>query len=101
MPPSPASYALPTPPLAASRPRADGARVPRRGSGEFAARTWFLYAIGSLILAGLLSLLLVFGRLPFLAPLFTDAVSCIKRADLDLTLRGLYAVYRLNAKTNR
>lgn len=36
-----------------------------------------------------------------LAPLFTDAVSCIKRADLDLTLRGLYAVYRLNAKKDR
>ena len=32
-----------------------------------------------------------------LAPLFTDAVACIKHADLDLTLRGLYAVYRLNA----
>ena len=36
-----------------------------------------------------------------LAPLFTDAVACIKRADLDLTLRGLYAVYRLNAKKDR
>ena len=36
-----------------------------------------------------------------LAPLFTDAVACIKHADLDLTLRGLYAVYRLNAKRDR
>lgn len=36
------------------------------------ARAWFLLAIGSLVLAGVLSLLLVLGRLPFLAPLFTD-----------------------------
>ena len=36
-----------------------------------------------------------------LAPLFADATACIKRADLDLTLRGLYAVYRLNAKKGR
>ena len=36
-----------------------------------------------------------------LAPLFTDATACIKGADLDLTLRGLYSVYRLNAKKNR
>jgi len=37
-----------------------------------AARAWFLVAIGSLVLAGLLSLLLVVGRLPFLGWLFTD-----------------------------
>lgn len=37
-----------------------------------AARGWFLFAIGSLVLAGLLSLLLVVGRLPFLGWLFTD-----------------------------
>ncbi|MSP79642.1 MAG: type III pantothenate kinase [Rhodospirillales bacterium] len=36
-----------------------------------------------------------------LAPLFADATACIKGADLDLTLRGLYSVYRLNAKKNR
>jgi len=35
-----------------------------------------------------------------LAPLFSDAVPCIKRADLDLTLRGLYAIYRRNAPRN-
>lgn len=33
-----------------------------------------------------------------LAPLFTDATECIHHADLDLTLRGLYAVWRRNAK---
>jgi type III pantothenate kinase len=33
-----------------------------------------------------------------LAPLFADAVPCIKRADLELTLRGLLAVYRLNRR---
>ena len=37
-----------------------------------AARSWFVLAIGSLVLAGLLSLLLVIGRLPFLGWLFTD-----------------------------
>ena len=36
------------------------------------ARGWFLFAIGSLVLAGLLSLTLVIGRLPFLGWLFTD-----------------------------
>ncbi|MEO6995553.1 MAG: hypothetical protein ABI273_18255 [Lacunisphaera sp.] len=43
------------------------------GGGENrAARGWFLVAVGSLVLAGLLSLLLVVGRLPFLGWLFTD-----------------------------
>lgn len=41
-------------------------------AGLWPARGWFLIAIGSLVLAGVLSLLLVLGRLPFLAPLFTD-----------------------------
>jgi len=36
------------------------------------ARRWFLFAVGSLVLAGLLSLTLVVGRLPFLGWLFTD-----------------------------
>lgn len=42
------------------------------GTGIWAARGWFLLAVGSLVLAGLLSLLLVVGRLPFLGWLFTD-----------------------------
>ncbi len=37
-----------------------------------AARGWFAFGIGSLVLAGLLSLMLVVGRLPFLGWLFTD-----------------------------
>ncbi|MBI2814025.1 MAG: hypothetical protein HYX71_07055 [Opitutae bacterium] len=40
--------------------------------GYSPAQGWFLFAIGSLVLAGLLSLLLVVGRLPFLGWLFTD-----------------------------
>ncbi len=40
--------------------------------GNAPARRWFLFAIGSLVLAGLLSLTLVMGRLPFLSWLFTD-----------------------------
>lgn len=42
------------------------------GAGIAPARGWFLIAIGSLVLAGLLSLMLVIGRLPFLGWLFTD-----------------------------
>lgn len=42
------------------------------GIGTVAARGWFLLAIGSLVFAGLLSLMLVIGRLPFLGWLFTD-----------------------------
>lgn len=49
--------------------RAERARVVE---GMGAARGWFLFAIGSLVLAGLLSLTLVIGRLPFLGWLFTD-----------------------------
>jgi cytochrome c oxidase subunit I len=41
-------------------------------TGNAPARGWFLFAIGSLVLAGLLSLTLVIGRLPFLGWLFTD-----------------------------
>ena len=41
-------------------------------AGNASARGWFLLAIGSLVLAGLLSLMLVVGRLPFLGWLFTD-----------------------------
>jgi len=42
------------------------------GNGTGPARGWFLFAVGSLVLAGLLSLMLVVGRLPFLGWLFTD-----------------------------
>lgn len=64
-----------------------GAGAGRR-AGTAIARTWFLFAIGSLVLAGLLSLLLVLGRLPFLAPFFTDPLF-FKRAlvvHVDLAL---------------
>ena len=49
-----------------------GLTAARRGPGISPAQGWFLFAIGSLVLAGLLSLLLVIGRLPFLGWLFTD-----------------------------
>ena len=42
------------------------------GAASGGARRWFLFAVGSLVLAGLLSLTLVVGRLPFLGWLFTD-----------------------------
>lgn len=72
MPPSAATSPASTPgPLgafAALRPGAPAAAQ----AGIGLARTWFTFAIGSLVLAGLLSLVLVLGRLPPLAPLFTD-----------------------------
>ncbi|MBP6508046.1 MAG: hypothetical protein KA257_10830 [Opitutaceae bacterium] len=57
-----------------SPPAVQVARVERgRDATDMAAaRGWFLFAIGSLVLAGLLSLTLVIGRLPFLSWLFTD-----------------------------
>jgi cytochrome c oxidase subunit 1 len=71
MPPPAASL---TPPVALAVPiPAAGSRaalIP--GPDLRPARGWFLFAIGSLVLAGLLSLMLVIGRLPFLAWLFTD-----------------------------
>jgi cytochrome c oxidase subunit 1 len=48
------------------------APAPEDTTADAAARGWFRYAVGSLVLAGLLSLLLVVGRLPFLGWLFTD-----------------------------
>ncbi len=53
-------------PIGGSRDQAES------GAGNAPARGWFLFAVGSLVLAGLLSLLLVVGRLPFLGWLFTD-----------------------------
>lgn len=55
-----------------------------------AARSWFLFAIGSLVLAGLLSLTLVVGRLPFLGWLFTDPLffkrALVVHVDLAMVL---------------
>lgn len=76
----------------AALPATASASAPRASTASAAplapARRWFAYAIGSLVLAGLLSLLLVLGRLPFLAPLFTDPLF-FKRAlvvHVDLAL---------------
>ena len=80
--PAPLRYNCAMPPPAATVP--SGARfAPRHpdaapsaasvsASALQPARGWFLFAIGSLVLAGLLSLMLVVGRLPFLGWLFTD-----------------------------
>ena len=81
-----APAALPLAPASVA-PLPAAAAADRTGA-PFAARCWFLFAIGSLVLAGLLSLLLVVGRLPFLAPLFTDPLF-FKRAlvvHVDLAL---------------
>lgn len=43
-----------------------------RGALPAAARHWTLLAVGSLVVAGLLSLSVVVGRLPAIAPLITD-----------------------------
>lgn len=64
---APAAVPLATPTFAPPPAvAAAGSRFPA------AARGWFAFGIGSLVLAGLLSLLLVVGRLPFLGWLFTD-----------------------------
>ena len=71
---------MPPPAVASSRSAAlavlsrtaEPRAVAGTGSGLQPARGWFLFAIGSLVLAGLLSLMLVIGRLPFLGWLFTD-----------------------------
>lgn len=81
---APAAFSL-APASAAPLP---AAAAEARAGAPFAARCWFLFAIGSLVLAGLLSLLLVVGRLPFLAPFFTDPLF-FKRAlvvHVDLAL---------------
>lgn len=69
----------------ASARAADAAPSP---AGIAISRVWFAFAIGSLVLAGLLSLLLVIGRLPFLSGIFTDPLF-FKRAlvvHVDLAL---------------
>jgi hypothetical protein len=82
MPSSSATLLRPTPGLAV-RPAATGT-----DASVAVARVWFLFAVGSLVLAGLLSLLLVVGRLPFLGAVFTDPLF-FKRAlvvHVDLAL---------------
>jgi cytochrome c oxidase subunit 1 len=59
----------PATPITLSAPPTD--QVAGRAA-ETDARRWFGLALGSLVLAGLLSLMLVIGRLPFLGWLFTD-----------------------------
>jgi cytochrome c oxidase subunit 1 len=72
MPPSPATLSRYSR-IAFPRRESSIATVRATAPGSFtAARAWFLLAIGSLVLAGLLSLMLVVGRLPFLGWLFTD-----------------------------
>ena len=61
-----------THPAVLAAPSVAGPRTDAATGGTGPARAWFLFAIGSLVLAGLLSLLLVVGRLPFLGWLFTD-----------------------------
>ena len=71
MPPSTAIYS----PGARFTPGSVAAALPiplAQSGGMQSAKGWFLFAIGSLVLAGLLSLTLVVGRLPFLGWLFTD-----------------------------
>jgi cytochrome c oxidase subunit I len=69
MPPPVASLPRPSV-LETSRPCAGLTDAAVEGNAP--ARGWFLLAVGSLVLAGLLSLTLVVGRLPFLGWLFTD-----------------------------
>lgn len=86
MPPSTASLA----PAPAASVASGVARPTERATDlrVSIARGWFLFAIGSLVLAGMLSLLLVVGRLPFLGAVFTDPLF-FKRAlvvHVDLAL---------------
>ncbi|WP_415909645.1 hypothetical protein [Oleiharenicola sp. Vm1] len=87
MPPHPATLsAASASPLLDTTVRRLGARA--TDLRVSVARGWFLFAIGSLVLAGLLSLLLVVGRLPFLGAVFTDPLF-FKRAlvvHVDLAL---------------
>lgn len=81
------------PPTTASLTHAPAPAAPSQAANAHAlgvsiARGWFLFAVGSLVLAGLLSLLLVVGRLPFLGAIFTDPLF-FKRAlvvHVDLAL---------------
>ncbi len=87
MPPHPATLtAAPATPLLDATTRRLGAHA--TDLRVSISRGWFLFAIGSLVLAGLLSLLLVVGRLPFLSAIFTDPLF-FKRAlvvHVDLAL---------------
>ncbi len=71
MPPPAASF-TPHPTITSVFPSAGSRPVTSSLTDSAPARGWFLLAVGSLVLAGLLSLLLVVGRLPFLGWLFTD-----------------------------
>jgi len=69
----PPTVSLTSPSALAPVFRSTDSHAPAARRADFApAQGWFHLAIGSLVLAGLLSLLLVVGRLPFLGWLFTD-----------------------------
>jgi hypothetical protein len=72
MPPPVAILTRPAVMMEPAVPAAGPARTATVAADTAPARGWFLFAIGSLVLAGLLSLTLVVGRLPFLGWLFTD-----------------------------
>ncbi|MBI2496673.1 MAG: hypothetical protein HYV75_01660 [Opitutae bacterium] len=72
MPPPALSLRQPATALTPPIPSAGSRAALILGPGLRAARGWFLFGIGSLVLAGLLSLMLVVGRLPFLGWLFAD-----------------------------
>lgn len=70
--PYPVASLQPSPALVSPLPTTGWRGRTVGGTDDGPARGWFLIAIGSLVLAGLLSLMLVVGRLPFLGWLFTD-----------------------------
>lgn len=90
----PPALAHPLTPSATPSPVLSRTKIPaaqpvlRSAAGIAVGRVWFGFAIGSLVLAGLLSLTLVVGRLPFLGAVFTDPLF-FKRAlvvHVDLAL---------------
>ncbi len=76
------------PGITAARENSPRTLARERAVAVSVGRGWFLFAIGSLVLAGLLSLTLVVGRIPGLGVIFTDPLF-FKRAlvvHVDLAL---------------
>jgi hypothetical protein len=67
-----ASFLTTIPPAAAPAPVIIAPVMPGRPSVPMDARRWITLAIGSLVIAGLLSLAVVIGRLPGLSRLIDD-----------------------------
>src|SRR5512145_532688 len=103
MPASPVAFCPPAVALSRPAPRPEPAAFAPSTPAflEAPARRWFLLAVGSLVIAGLLSISVVFGRLPGIARFIDDPLffkrCLVVHVDLALVVWFYAFIAALNA----